>query len=653
MPALKSIFAKDITEGNERFKEFLKNFENYKQALAKLPGMYAVVNKTVEEIAQVTQEIADSEEKKTGQLEEQKKLHEDSAEAVQEEGEAAEEGAKTQERITRELRIQLDVYHRRVASARQTEQSAKSTYEWTKYTAIAWNSIKSDASSIFNLGKGVLSFLNPFNSPWAFTKGLLGVGGTLFGMDLLGNSASRGLRSSVGMGTGYGEQNALGLTYNRVADASSLLNSVANAKASIGGAEWSALTVMGVDMRGDNSQVSKRALDRARGLAKSTPEELWQSMLVEGFGLGNLGIGSQDLRRFKNMSDPEWERYSKQFGTRSDQIGINEATLRKWQDFVNTLDVTGKRIESSLIRGLVSAAGPLEKLSDAAASVIEKFIGSKSFEWVIGKITTGLSTFADYISSPKFATDMQALWDGLASMGAFLNRLFGTSTPTSSPQPVITFEQYRKQHFDHWLHKGKEGDPTQERIVRDNYKEYLRQQGHTQGSGMANQSILVPSSASAAPGSLLDTIARLETGGHPNPDRAISSAGAIGRYQIMPGTAAGYGVSRDQLFDPATNKATAEKLLADLSARYKGNTAAILAAYNAGPQIGDYIMNKPGHLPMLRPSDNQPWDYQQTQGYLAKAGIKVVIDNPAGADVATQVNQLGGTYPAVPGVVPR
>ena len=64
-----------------------------------------------------------------------------------------------------------------------------------------------------------------------------------------------------------------------------------------------------------------------------------------------------------------------------------------------------------------------------------------------------------------------------------------------------------------------------------------------------------------------------------DPD-AISPAGASGLMQLMPATAAQYGV-RD-LFDPAQNVGGGVRLLRDLLKRFDGNVELALAAYNAG-----------------------------------------------------------------------
>jgi soluble lytic murein transglycosylase-like protein len=64
--------------------------------------------------------------------------------------------------------------------------------------------------------------------------------------------------------------------------------------------------------------------------------------------------------------------------------------------------------------------------------------------------------------------------------------------------------------------------------------------------------------------------------------RAVSPKGAVGLMQLMPATAAQYGVQ--DRFDPDENIKGGVKYLKDLIKLFNGRTAEVLAAYNAGQE---------------------------------------------------------------------
>lgn len=67
---------------------------------------------------------------------------------------------------------------------------------------------------------------------------------------------------------------------------------------------------------------------------------------------------------------------------------------------------------------------------------------------------------------------------------------------------------------------------------------------------------------------------------------SVSPKGAIGRFQIMPSTGAPYLKPGESLFDPAVNERVGRKIISDLWDKYH-DAAAVMVAYNAGPQWAD------------------------------------------------------------------
>ncbi|HKW45346.1 MAG TPA: lytic transglycosylase domain-containing protein [Candidatus Eremiobacteraceae bacterium] len=105
------------------------------------------------------------------------------------------------------------------------------------------------------------------------------------------------------------------------------------------------------------------------------------------------------------------------------------------------------------------------------------------------------------------------------------------------------------------------------------------------------------SSAHQLAPALVRAVISVESGGDPS---AISSAGAMGLMQLMPGTASTYGVA--DAFEPSENVDGGCAYLHDLLGRYHGDLSLALAAYNAGPGAVD----KYGGVP----------PYPETQSYV-------------------------------------
>lgn len=81
---------------------------------------------------------------------------------------------------------------------------------------------------------------------------------------------------------------------------------------------------------------------------------------------------------------------------------------------------------------------------------------------------------------------------------------------------------------------------------------------------------------------------------------AVSRAGAIGLMQLMPPTAADYGVtSIDDLFDPRINLNTGTRHLKRLLRKYDNDYGRVIMAYNAGEGVVDRTNSQVTYLETL------------------------------------------------------
>ena len=118
---------------------------------------------------------------------------------------------------------------------------------------------------------------------------------------------------------------------------------------------------------------------------------------------------------------------------------------------------------------------------------------------------------------------------------------------------------------------------------------------------------------------LLKAVARVESNFNPN---ALSRAGAMGIMQLMPGTAAGLGVTN--AYDPVQNIMGGARYLRQMLDRFDGNLRAALSAYNAGP--GRVSSNGGEPLPF-------------TENYVSR-----VLSYYSGGNIAAGTVKYGNSY---------
>ena len=151
-------------------------------------------------------------------------------------------------------------------------------------------------------------------------------------------------------------------------------------------------------------------------------------------------------------------------------------------------------------------------------------------------------------------------------------------------------------------------------------------------SGMAVRShaqfepfILQHSSMRSVRADLVRAVIQVESAFNP---RAVSPKGAMGLMQLMPATAAQFGVTDP--FNPGENIRAGVTYLRQLLDRYDDNEQLALAAYNAGPGAVDKYGSK---VP----------PYKETQNYVLKiAGLRGTVQAAPGRRMYRVVETVNG-----------
>ncbi|ELV7528490.1 lytic transglycosylase domain-containing protein [Edwardsiella ictaluri] len=319
----------------------------------------------------------------------------------------------------------------------------------------------------------------------------------------------------------------------------------------------------GVDIMGgkDPGQMLLRTATALRKMNKTQAEVMWGQMggSADMFGLmysGKLSTLQRDFEKRSNATDPAIQRARE----------VNE-TLEKLRQTVDNLG-----------NDFVLAFGDdvnklLQQFGDWITNNKDNILGffrdgadvAKKFADAVGGASNALIILAGMRAGPA----------GLAAAGGYV--LGDLTTPASqenlpNDQRSWLFKKHGWGEVAGWLKTAAEwGDENLNPMSK--VRDLLRSTG---ALGSANASESTPNISHET---MIESIAMAESGGNPN---AISKAGAAGLMQLMPGTAADYGLSPSERFDPQKSMMAGTMHFNRLLRKYKGNYQDALRAYNWG-----------------------------------------------------------------------
>lgn len=591
--AVKSIIEIDVQD--DAFKAFVALFDKYQTALKKLPGAWNESGKAADGLSFSLSKVGDKIQGNVNliskQTEEQRKLQ------------------------------------------RQIEASNRAWAEFGRNTVRIGATIKDISLNILKMGA---------------VSGLFTGAGGLFGMMSLASGAAATRRSAGELGVTSGQLRAANITYERMGNAGSMLETIANIKED-DTRRYLLTEMLGISQR-DVEQKSAAdllpdvysAIQRRYNDPNIVPPGLRGSQAhLEAVGIlpftGSVGTA----RLIGGTSTQELDQLAGRYRSRTGELTTTDAAGERFATFIEQIKAAGTALETTLQNRLVGLSEPISRLVRAFTNLARSGIESPQFEQGIKSFAEYIEDFGSWVGSEEgkqafsdFIDNVTEVVAGLGRMAAWLASWFPSRTPSTVGPQAPSSQDNMSRFMD-----GRRPNSIGNRARAGGYYPGSAEEPQTPIEEAARLSAL--ERAANLPPGILGTIYRLESSSGTDPrSRRPNRAGALGPFQFTPAAARQYGVEDRLDFDQSARGASL--FMSDLLRRYNGNLEMALAAYNWGPsrvdrQIAALGANWRTGLPV------------ETQNYLNRAGfssspVNVNANTQPGTGVLIRIeNNTGGS----------
>jgi hypothetical protein len=341
---IKSVLEIDIDDG--QFDKFHKLFDQYQQALYKMPGAWKEVGKA------------------------EKPLLNDF-----ERGVAA---LLAQHTLTQELN---DAEGKRANALVHTDS--------------LW---KSMAKSSASFATGIL---------WASREvlkwGTLGIGGlatgSLFGFDRMARDVSNDRQQSLGYGMSIGEMKAFRTNFNRMVNPDQFLDFMATAETDKSSKAYSSfVSLMGRPLTGNTQNDTLGYMKGIYALVQKTPAGLLSTVLNSR----NIPLSAEQANVWKGTQNSEFGGLIAQDRSNISSFSVSEATARGYQETKTQLSRNWDTIVAAFETKVGALSGPVGDLSTSFAKLAVDIIKSPLSEDLFKSIGKGIHNLSDDLKDPKF-----------------------------------------------------------------------------------------------------------------------------------------------------------------------------------------------------------------------------------------------------------
>lgn len=596
----------DIEVNDDQFKEFHKLFLEYKKALGDTPKQWKSADTAANDMtAALGAHVALMDKNLQAQRELIKEEH--------------------------DLAKQRDQYNKLQASAdKRANDALEKRQKLIKTMGDGLSSIIGKTASIgLNFAK------------WGIGTGLALAGGTFWGMDRLGQTATADRSTSRVMGVTPGELRSWRTNFSPYGDPNALLGVASNAYSDVGTRALLERAGVGASaIRSNNtSQIAEQTLrgltDFYRHYQGPNAQQAWAS---RGF---DRIMSFNDIRGFAALSHGEQEQFYRHLHTDSGTLGNSDRTLRQWQDFSVQLARAGQQLKTVFLDGLSKLTAPMSQLSAALINVVNSFMKSGAFKDVIDMMTKGLNEIAKSFNDGSFSADLKTIEKGVSTLAKIMGWVVA---PDTSNQSGSGMRSGAVKGGAIGAGIGSIAGPggtvvggTIGAAIGGVYGGFAGIHGERiSRNGLYGLARLSGNSADMA--DYLTAIAMTESSGLVG---AQSKVGAQGLFQLMPSVQKQYGIT-----DPFSIRQSlrgGSALISYLMGHYHGNMQEATAAYNAGSSRVDSAIKRYGERNWLQ---HLPQETQQYVGRVASnvqsSNLRIQISNTTGGAATVTARQAGG-----------
>ncbi|MGO9774867.1 MAG: M15 family metallopeptidase [Roseiarcus sp.] len=276
--------------------------------------------------------------------------------------------------------------------ADSTERSEKPTQNVAASWGVIYRTGRLWSSSI----KSSTLSLAKWTGLTAVFSGILASGG-LYGIDRMAASVSGRRSSAMGYGTTIGAQSSFLTNFGRLGNAEGILGSTSRALSDPRSRVFRSLGVSGKIEGMDAPHAFAAILPDIERLLKRTPENQLSS-IIQGYGLGEVGIGLNEARFIRNARPSEIESMRKGFASNEGAMGV--ANPEAWSRFSTQMELAGGAIRVAFERNLASMTLPLGRITTSFETLFTALLKKGGVaDDLIKTVGDGIDKFAKMIGS--------------------------------------------------------------------------------------------------------------------------------------------------------------------------------------------------------------------------------------------------------------